>query len=248
MLSDKETTRYQRHLLLANVGEQGQEKLREARVTVVGAGGLGSPVALYLAAAGVGTLKLVDGDNVDISNLQRQILYKTNHVGAAKVDSAQKVLGALNSHVTVEAKKEYINASNVERLLADSDVVLDCCDSFSTRLLVNEACWKMKIPLVSGAGIRMEGQLLAVDSHRNSPCYQCLFPEGAEPPTMNCASVGVLGPVLGVIGSLQALEAIKLILNLDVSSIGTLKVFDAMSLEWMTMKVTKRKDCPVCSK
>lgn len=246
MLSDKELTRYQRQILLSNLGEAGQEKLRNAHVTVIGAGGLGSPVALYLAAAGVGTLRLVDGDKVDISNLHRQILYKTNHVGALKVDSAEKVIGALNSQVQLESHAVFVDESNVERLLDNTDIVLDCCDNFSTRLLINRMCWQNRIPLISGAGIRFEGQLLSVSAEQNTACYQCLFPDDATPPVMNCASAGVLGPVLGVIGSIQALEAIKMIAGLEVTSMGVLRMFDAMSLQWMTMTVSKRKNCPVC--
>lgn len=247
MLSEKELTRYQRHLLLSNIGLEGQKKLRNAHVTIIGAGGLGSPAALYLTAAGVGSLRLIDGDDVDISNLQRQILYKANHVGAAKVDSAQKTLNALNTHVSVEPKCTYITNKNVDSLLDGTHIVLDCCDSFSTRLLINQACWERGIPLISGAGIRFEGQIISIDPNQNTPCYQCLFPENAEPPTMNCSSVGVLGPVLGVVGSLQALEAIKFLVGLEVSSLGVLRMFDATSLQWMAMSVTKRTNCPVCN-
>lgn len=246
MLSDKENRRYQRHFLLSSIGYEGQKKLRDAHITIIGAGGLGSPVALYLAAAGIGTLRIIDGDDVDISNLQRQIIYKTNHIGAQKVASAQKVLGALNSHVSVEPIPTFITSDNVDDLLKGTDIVLDCCDSFSTRLLINKSCWELGIPLISGAGIRMEGQLFAVSRALNTPCYQCLFPENATPPTMDCSSVGVLGPVLGVIGSLQAIEAIKYIVGLELSALGTLRIFDAVSLDWMTMKVSKAHDCPVC--
>lgn len=247
-LSDKELSRYSRHLLLKEIGEQGQIKLKQATVLIIGLGGLGCPAALYLAAAGIGKLVLVDGDTVETSNLQRQIMYKANHVGAAKSASAEKSLFGLNSLVEVEALNQPVNASNIDALVAKADVVLDCTDNFATRHLINQTCFKLSTTLISGAAIRGEGQLMVFDfaHHKTSPCYHCLFPQDNEEPTLNCQNSGVFGPVLGIIGSMQALETMKWIIGKELSSAGKLKIFDGMSLQWMEFKMTKNPSCAVC--
>ena len=248
MLTGKETRRYARHLLLKDIGQAGQLKLKQATVLIVGLGGLGCPAALYLAAAGVGKLILADGDAVETSNLQRQIMYKANHVGASKVSSSQKSLYGLNSLVEVETVTEHVNASNIENLVAKADVVLDCTDNFASRHLINQTCFNHATTLISGAAIRSEGQLMVFDfSHdKGAPCYQCMFPQTGEEPVLNCQNSGVFGPVLGIVGSMQALEAMKFIIGHPLQSAGKLQVFDGMSLQWMSFKMTKVDDCECC--
>ena len=250
MLNDKELTRYARHLLLKDIGEAGQEKLKQATVLIVGLGGLGCPAALYLAAAGVGTLILADGDKVEVSNLQRQILYKANHVGQAKSGSAQKALYGLNSLVNVEPFPSHVDANNIQSLVARADVVLDCTDNFATRHLVNKTCFEQGKTLISGAAIRGEGQLMVFDfGHQpDAPCYNCIFPQTAEEPVLNCQNSGVFGPVLGIIGSMQALETMKYLVGKDLSSAGKLKMLDGLSLQWMDIKMSKNSACEVCAR
>ncbi len=248
MLNDKELTRYSRHLLLKEIGEQGQEKLKAATVLIIGLGGLGCPAALYLGAAGVGKLVLVDGDKVETSNLQRQIMYKANHVGTGKSASAQKSLYGLNSLVEVEAINANVDDSNITKLVQSADVVLDCTDNFATRHLINKTCFEQSKTLISGAAIRGEGQFMVFDFARDAgcPCYNCLFPQSSEEPTLNCQNSGVFGPVLGIIGSMQALETIKWIIGKPLPSAGKLKVFDGMNLSWMEFKMSKNECCEVC--
>ena len=247
-LSDKETSRYARHLLLKDIGEQGQLKLKNATVLIIGLGGLGSPAALYLAAAGVGKLIVLDGDKVETSNLQRQIMYKANHVGASKAQSTQKSLYGLNSFVEVEAINRFADEKNIADLVTKADVVLDCTDNFATRHLVNKTCFEHKTTLISGAAIRGEGQLMVFDfqNDANSPCYNCVFPQSQEEPVLNCANAGVFGPVLGIIGSMQALEAIKFIIGKPLISAGKLQLFDGMSLQWQSFGMSKSVECGVC--
>jgi molybdopterin/thiamine biosynthesis adenylyltransferase len=249
MLNDKEITRYSRHLLLKDIGQQGQEKLKASTVLIIGLGGLGCPAALYLAAAGVGKLVLVDGDKVETSNLQRQIMYKANHVGTNKSASAEKSLFGLNSLVDVQAINKNVDESNITTLVKSADVVLDCTDNFATRHLINRTCFEQSITLISGAAIRGEGQFMVFDFGKDNscPCYNCLFPQSAEEPILNCQNSGVFGPVLGIIGSMQALEAIKWITGKALTSAGKLKVFDGMSLSWMEFAMTKNAWCEVCS-
>jgi molybdopterin/thiamine biosynthesis adenylyltransferase len=249
MLNDKEITRYSRHLLLKDIGQQGQEKLKAATVLIVGLGGLGCPAALYLAAAGVGKLILVDGDKVETSNLQRQIMYKANHVGVSKSASAQKSLFGLNSLVEIEAINNNFDEKNSTALVKKADVVLDCTDNFTTRHLINKTCFEQSTTLISGAAIRGEGQFMVFDFARDNiaPCYNCLFPQSAQEPVLNCQNSGVFGPVLGIIGSMQALETIKWITGKDLSSAGKLKVFDGMNLQWMEFAMSKNEHCVVCA-
>ncbi|HKC16559.1 MAG TPA: molybdopterin-synthase adenylyltransferase MoeB, partial [Steroidobacteraceae bacterium] len=225
-LSDSERERYSRHLLLPEIGAAGQEKLKRARVLVVGAGGLGSPASLYLAAAGVGTLGIVDHDRVDLSNLQRQLLFATSDVGAGKAVTAQARLRALNPDISVVAHELELRGDNALELLRPYDLVVDGSDRLATRYLVNDACVLLGKPLVSAAIHRFEGQAMSYVPGRG-PCYRCLFPESAEGAVPNCAEAGVLGVLPGMLGALQATEAIKLVLGLGEALIGRLLTYDA---------------------
>lgn len=245
--TETQVARYSRHIILPEVGGKGQKKLSRARVLVIGAGGLGSPAALYLAAAGVGTLGLVDGDVVDLSNLQRQILHTTATIGLPKVESGQRMLAALNPEVTIKTYQEHVTADNIMRFLQDYDIVLDGSDNFSTRFLVNDACYFAKKTLISGSIFRFEGQLTTIKPHEGYPCYRCLYPE--PPPAglvPNCQEAGVLGVLAGTIGVLQAAEAIKEILGIGETLADRLLIYDALEMKFR--KVTRPKDphCPLC--
>jgi sulfur-carrier protein adenylyltransferase/sulfurtransferase len=239
--------RYSRHLLIPEVGEQGQMKLLDSKVLLIGAGGLGSPASLYLAAAGVGRLGIVDADVVDESNLQRQIVHSTDRLGEAKVDSAKRTIEALNPDVEVVAYKERLTSENVERILADGwDVIVDGADNFPTRYLVNDAAVWHDIPVVHGSIYRFEGQV-TVFKPGAGPCYRCLFPTPPPPELApSCAEGGVLGVLPGVIGSLQANEALKLALGIGEPLVGRLLLFDALSAEFNDVKLRRDPDCPVC--
>ena len=243
--------RYSRHLRLPEVGEAGQRKLEAARVAMVGAGGLGSPAAYYLAAAGIGTIVLADDDVVDRSNLQRQILHTDARIGMAKVESARAALSALNPRLTIEGFAERITAANVERLIAGADVVIDGADNFPVRYLLNDACVKLRKPLVYGAVHRFEGQVSVYDAGRHrgqAPCYRCLFPEPPPPEAApNCVEAGVLGVLPGVIGLLQATEAIKLILGIGEPLRGRLLNFDALAMRFRETRLRPDQDCVVCA-
>jgi molybdopterin/thiamine biosynthesis adenylyltransferase/rhodanese-related sulfurtransferase len=241
--------RYSRHLLLPEVGSEGQAKLGRARVALIGAGGLGSPAALYLAAAGVGTLTLVDDDKVEKSNLQRQVLHADARVGMAKTESARITLAALNPSVHVQAREQRLRAANVESMLSGHDVVIDGADNFPTRYLLDAACRRLRIPLVYGAVHRFSGQVSVFDARRaQSPCYRCLFP---QPPRAedapNCAEAGVLGVLPGVIGMLQATETIKLILGVGAPLVGRLLCFDALAMTFRELRLPRDPHCPGCS-
>ncbi|MEM1411100.1 MAG: molybdopterin-synthase adenylyltransferase MoeB [Pseudomonadota bacterium] len=245
-LSPEEVLRYGRHLVMPEVGMDGQERLRDARVLCVGAGGLGSPASLYLAAAGVGTIGIVDDDAVDLSNIQRQLLFATGDVGRAKTEAAADRLGAINPHVKLELHRERLVADNVMDLLGRYDVVVDGSDNFPTRYLVNDACVLLRKPLVFGSVLRFNGQLSVFDARRG-PCYRCLFPEPPPPGTVpSCAEGGVLGVLPGIIGSLQALEALKLVLGQGESLIGRLLLFEGLGLDFREVRLGKDPDCPVC--
>jgi sulfur-carrier protein adenylyltransferase/sulfurtransferase len=243
--------RYSRHLRLPEVGLEGQHRLEAARVLLIGAGGLGSPAAFYLAAAGVGSLRLVDDDMVDRSNLQRQVLHTDARIGSPKVDSAAATLSALNPRTRIEPVRERADSANVERLLDGVDVVVDGADNFPARYLLNDACVKLGKPLVYGAVHRFEGQASVFDAGRRrgqAPCYRCLFPEPPPPEAApNCAEAGVLGVLPGVIGLLQATEAIKLILGLGEPLVGRLLQFDALSMRFRETRLQADPDCPVCA-
>jgi molybdopterin/thiamine biosynthesis adenylyltransferase/rhodanese-related sulfurtransferase len=239
--------RYSRHLLIPEVGEQGQLKLLDSKVLLVGAGGLGSPASLYLAAAGVGRIGIVDADVVDESNLQRQIVHSTESLGEPKVESAKRAIEALNPDVEVVAYKERLTSENIERILADGwDVIVDGADNFPTRYLVNDASVWHDIPVVHGSIYRFEGQVTVFQPHVG-PCYRCLFPTPPPPELApSCAEGGVLGVLPGVIGSLQASEALKLALGIGEPLIGRLLLFDALSAEFNEVKLRRDPDCPVC--
>ena len=242
--------RYSRHLLLPEVGLAGQQRLEAATVLVIGAGGLGSPVAYYLAAAGVGTLRIADDDVVDRSNLQRQILHAEARIGAPKVDSARITLEALNPRTRIQTVAERVTSQNVERVLEGVDVVVDGADNFAVRYLLNDACVKLGKPLVYGAVHRFEGQVSVFDAGRHrgeAPCYRCLFPEPPPPESApNCAEAGVLGVVPGIVGLLQATEAIKLLLGIGDTLAGRLLHVDALGLRFRETRLAPDPDCPVC--
>ena len=243
--------RYSRHLRLPEVGVEGQRRLESSRVLVIGAGGLGSPAAFYLAAAGVGQLRIADDDVVDRSNLQRQILHTEARIGEPKVASARATLSAMNPRTRIEAVAERVTSSNIERLLEGVDLVLDGADNFPVRYLANDACVKLGLPLVYGAVQRFEGQVSVFDAGRHrgeAPCYRCLFPEPPAPEfAPNCAEAGVLGVLPGVIGLLQANEAIKLLLGIGESLAGRLLHFDALAMRFREMRLRPDPDCAVCA-
>ena len=245
-LTESELVRYSRHLALKEIGTSGQEKLKAARVLVIGAGGLGSPSALYLAASGVGTIGIIDHDRVDVSNLQRQVLYESESVGEAKVDAAHRRLRSLNPEIAIEKHAIELRAANVLNIFANYDLVLDGTDRFTTRYLANDACVILGKPLVSAAIHRFEGQAMTYVPDR-SPCYRCLFP---EPPTdglvPNCAEAGVLGVLPGVMGAIQATEAIKLIVGAGELLIGRLLAYDALGMRFSEFAFSRREDCAVC--
>ena len=244
--SPEQLERYKRHLFLDEVGPDGQAKLLASRVLLVGAGGLGSPASLYLAAAGVGTLGLVDFDRVDASNLQRQVLYTTADVGRPKVQVAQERLNALNPDVVIEQHDAQLQASNAEAILRDYDVVLDGTDTFPSRYLTNDVCVWLGKPLVYGSVMKFEGQVSVFDARRG-PCYRCLFPEPPPPELApNCATAGVLGVLPGVIALLQATEVLKLLLGIGDSLVGRLLLYDALSMDIRTFTLRKDDDCAVC--
>jgi adenylyltransferase/sulfurtransferase len=244
-LSDEERARYSRHLLLGEVGTSGQTKLKAARVLVVGAGGLGAPAALYLAAAGVGTVGLIDGDRVDVSNLQRQVLFDTGDVGAAKAERGAARLRALNPLITVVAHEEELRAANAAAILAGYDLLIDGSDRLGTRYLVNDACVLLAKPLVSAAIHRFEGQAMTYVP-REGPCYRCLFSDASDGVVPNCAEAGVLGVLPGVMGALQATEAIKLITGIGIPLVGRLLTYDALTLRFGEFRFQRREDCAVC--
>lgn len=244
-LTAAERARYQRHLSLKEIGAAGQERLKAARVLIVGAGGLGSPAALYLAAAGCGTLGLVDFDRVDVSNLQRQVLFDTAGLGQPKAEAGRARLAALNPEIRVVAHALELKAANVRALLADYDLVIDGSDRLSTRYLVNDACVLLERPLISAAIHRFEGQLMTYVPGRG-PCYRCLFPQAADGVVASCAEAGVLGVLPGVLGTLEATEAIKLITGVGTPLIGRLLTYDALELRFQEFRVERRRDCAVC--
>ncbi len=246
-LTDAQRDRYSRHLLLPEVGEVGQAKLLSSKVLLLGAGGLGSPAALYLAAAGVGTIGLVDADVVDASNLQRQILHATSRVGMPKVDSGEKAIRDLNPDVKVIKFEERVTSENIERIFAGFDVIVDGCDNFPTRYLVNDASVWMKKPVVHGSIFRFDGQVTTFHPGAGGPCYRCLYPEPPPPHLApSCQEAGVLGILPGVVGTLQATEAIKLVLGQGHPLIGRLLTYDSLRMKFGELKLRRDKNCPVC--
>lgn len=246
-MNDDQLLRYSRHILLPEIGVEGQEAILAARVLVIGAGGLGSPAAMYLAAAGVGTLVLADGDTVDLTNLQRQILHSAESVGRLKVESGRDTLHRLNPHARIEVIPVRLQGDDLDAQIASADVVLDCCDNFATRHAVNRACVKHRKPLVSGAAIRFDGQVSVFDlRNAASPCYHCLFPEGEELEEVRCAVMGVFAPLVGIIGATQAAEALKLIVGCGTSLDGRLLLLDGLGMEWRSVSLGRDPGCAVC--
>ena len=246
-MTDDQLLRYSRHILLDEVGVEGQQRWLAAHALVIGAGGLGSPVALYLAASGVGHITVVDHDSVDLTNLQRQIAHTTARVGQTKSSSAALAMQALNPDVQVHALTERADTALLHRLVAQSQVVIDCCDNFETRQAVNAACVQHRVPLVSGAVIRWDGQVTVFDARASdSPCYACVFAPDQPPPEVQCATMGVLAPLVGVIGSLQAAEALKLLAGVGTNLMGRLQMLDGRHMAWSELRLLRQPDCPVC--
>ncbi len=246
--NDEQLLHYSRQIMLPNFGIEGQQKLQSAHVVIMGVGGLGSPAAMYLAAAGVGTLTLVDFDTVDNSNLQRQIIHNVNSIDKSKVDSAKNTLLEINPEVTIHSVNKKLTLDELKKQITNVDCVIDATDNFETRFLINRACVSRRIALVSAAAIQYEGQISVFDfTQKDSACYACLYAEGGEENT-NCSDNGILAPVVGILGSMQALEAIKLICQIGETLRNRLLIFDALALQWRTMKLKKDSNCSVCSK
>jgi molybdopterin-synthase adenylyltransferase len=246
-MNDNQLLRYSRHILLPSVAYEGQEALTKSHVLIVGAGGLGSPAALYMAAGGVGSLTICDFDEVDLTNLQRQIIHTTSSVGINKALSAQKTIQAINPEVVVNTVQEKSTEVGMADLIKAADVVVDCSDNFATRYALNRLCHQHKKPLVSGAAIGFEGQVTVFDfRHQTSPCYHCLFPDDGTDAEMRCSENGVFAPLVGMIGTAQAAEAMKLLMNIGKSLEGRLLLLDALVMEWRTIKLSQDQQCPVC--
>jgi adenylyltransferase/sulfurtransferase len=246
-MNDNQLLRYSRHILLPEIGIDGQEKLLSAHALLIGAGGLGAPVSLYLAASGVGRITICDHDAVDLTNLQRQIVHVTESIGRKKVDSARAALARINPEISIEAIAERVAGPRLEQLVQSADVVIDATDNFATRHAINRACVKFAKPLVSGAGVRFDGQIAVFDLRRlDSPCYHCLFPESGDVEEMRCAVMGVFAPLVGVIGSMQAAEALKLLMGIGRDLTGRLLLLDALTMEWRSVRLKKDSQCAVC--
>jgi len=246
-MNDEQLLRYSRHILLPEIGVEGQERLRAARALLIGAGGLGSPIALYLAAAGVGTIMLCDDDKVDLTNLQRQIVHRTEAIGRPKVESARDTLAGVNPETKIEMIAARVAGDELDQLVARADVVIDGCDNFATRHAVNRACVKYRKPLVSGAGVRFDGQISVFDMRdAGAPCYACLFPEDAESEELRCAVMGVFAPLTGIVGCIQAAEALKVLTGAGTTLAGQLMLIDALTMDIRTIKLKKDPRCAVC--
>lgn len=245
-MNDEQLLRYSRQILLPTFGIEGQEKLLNSHVLIMGLGGLGSPVAMYLAAAGIGKLTLVDFDSVELSNLQRQIIHRTSSLKQSKVESAAATIQQLNPLVTTTCINKRLEENDLSHLLSDVDLVVDATDNFATRFMINRACFSTSTPLVSGAAIRMEGQVSVFNfKQADSPCYRCLYDEQGEEDS-SCSENGVMAPMVGIIGSIQAIEAIKLLTDYGETLTGKLLITDAMLQDWRSMKFKKDPACPVC--
>ncbi len=246
-MNDDQLLRYSRHILLNEVGVEGQEKLLSSHALIIGAGGLGSPVALYLGTAGVGLITIVDNDVVDLTNLQRQIAHTMARAGMNKAQSASKSIADINPDVRVNCITQRADAALLDELVAKADVILDCCDNFVTRHAVNAACVKYKKPLISGAAIRFDGQISVFDPrHEASPCYACVFPPQSTFEETRCATMGVFAPLVGIIGSMQAAEALKLLCGVGSSLAGKLLMLDGRAMEWSSIAIGRHANCPVC--
>jgi molybdopterin/thiamine biosynthesis adenylyltransferase len=246
-MDDRQLLRYSRHILLDEVGIDGQERVLGARALIIGAGGLGSPAALYLAASGVGRITLVDDDEVDLTNLQRQVMHTTARIGQPKVESGREALRQINPDIELIALRERVSGERLGELVAGHDVVLDCSDNFATRQAVNRACVAACVPLVAGAVIRFDGQVSVFDVRdRASPCYACLFPEDSRFEDVACSSMGVFAPLVGVIGAVQAAEALKLLAGCGQPLVGRLLMLDGRGMEWTEVRIGRDPGCPVC--
>ncbi|RJG04521.1 HesA/MoeB/ThiF family protein [Noviherbaspirillum sedimenti] len=246
-MNDHQLLRYSRHILLDEIGIEGQEKILAAHALVIGAGGLGSPAALYLASAGIGAITLVDNDEVDLTNLQRQILHTTDRVGQPKVLSGKRTLQQINPEVRIAALAERVEGERLDALVCSATVVLDCSDNFITRHAINAACVAHKVPLVSGAAIRFDGQVSVFDPRgEDTPCYACLFPPQQEYEEIQCSTMGVFAPLVGIIGAMQAAEALKLVAGIGKALAGRLLMLDARSMEWTSIGIPRNPECPVC--
>ena len=247
-MNDEQLLRYSRHILLDEIGVEAQQRLLDSTVLIVGAGGLGSPAGLYLAAAGIGRIILVDDDAVDLTNLQRQILHRQDRIGEAKAESGRRTMLELNPGIRIEPVVERVDEDRLAALVRRADVVLDCCDNFPTRQAVNRACVRFAVPLVSGAAIRFDGQLAVYDTRRaDSPCYHCLFPDGKDIDEVRCATMGVFAPLTGIIGTAQAAEALKLAGGFGEPAIGRLLLLDALRMHWHEIRVPRDPGCAVCA-
>jgi len=247
-MNDEQLLRYSRHILLPQIGVEGQARLIAARALIIGAGGLGSPAAYYLASAGIGTLALADGDTVDLTNLQRQILHRVDAIGRPKAESGRDTLAAINPGCHVEAIVERLAGDRLDAEVAKADVVLDCSDNFATRHAINRACVKFRKPLVSGAAIRFDGQIAVFDSRKaDTPCYHCLFPEADDAEEVRCATMGVFAPLTGIVGTVQAAEALKLLIGCGDSLAGRLLLLDGLAMQWRQIAVPRDPACTVCS-
>lgn len=247
-MNDDQLLRYSRHLLLDELGVEGQERILAGHALVIGAGGLGSPVAYYLATAGVGRVTIVDNDEVDLTNLQRQIIHDMSRIGRPKAESAATTIAAINPEVQVRALVRRADAALLDELVAEADVALDCSDNFATRQAVNLACVKHGKPLVSGAAIRFDGQVSVYDTRQPQlPCYACVFPPDQQFDEVRCATMGVFAPLVGIVGAVQAGEALKLLAGTGTSLAGRLQMLDARSMEWSEIRVPRHAGCSVCS-
>jgi adenylyltransferase/sulfurtransferase len=247
-VDDTQRLRYSRHLLLNEFGEEAQERLLAAHALVIGAGGLGSSALLYLASSGFGRITVCDGDRVDLTNLQRQVIHRLDSVGAPKAASAARTLAALNPDVRVEPLEERADAARIAELVRGADVVLDCSDNFATRHAINRACVASRTPLVSGAAIRFDGQVAVFDLRRDdAPCYHCLFAEDADSQEERCATMGIFAPLVGIVGTFQALEAIKLVAGVGETLAGRLLLFDALASRWHEVRLARDPRCRACS-
>ena len=254
-MTDDQLLRYSRHILLDDIGIEGQEKLLASRALVIGAGGLGSPVALYLGSAGVGHITLVDNDTVDATNLQRQIAHNLANIGINKAQSARKIIASINPDPLITCIEQRADAALLSQLVAQADVVVDCCDNFATRHAVNAACVQHGVPLVSGAAIRFDGQISVYDMRRNAagqrsapkcPCYACVFPPDSTIEETACATMGVFAPMVGIIGSMQAAEALKLLTGVGSALAGRLQMLDGRNMEWNEVRLPRNPVCTIC--
>jgi molybdopterin/thiamine biosynthesis adenylyltransferase len=246
-MNDDQLLRYSRHILLDELGIEGQQRLLDSRALIVGAGGLGSPVAMYLGSAGVGRITICDPDTVDVTNLQRQIAHDLSRVGRPKAESARQTILAVNPDVQVEVLNARVDENNLDALVAAADVVLDCSDNFATRHAVNAACVRQRRPLVSGAAIGFDGQISVYDTRSaDSPCYACIFPPESTFEEVRCATMGVFAPLVGIIGTMQAAEALKLLAGIGESLAGRLQLLDARRMEWNEIRMPRQAACPVC--